>query len=193
MHFFSKLVNDIISLVVKTDVKQEILDSIKVDEFGTHYFDRNGTMFTFPRDSWEMARRAGIADFVNVLKKLHQNTFKILDYISRLHYVESVRVSSTWRPGDINTNIHTIGRAIDIGEIIFVNENVFYNRSIGDRKNETEQAKRFRFDLFESGLLNQWIGPWWIKYSSFAPWNINDGRPGVPEQHLNHIHLTIKG
>jgi hypothetical protein len=188
---FFTAIKDAALRMVNSTPRTRIFDHLAKGPVGTWGVDINGTHFIFPSDSWELARGAGVTDFRDVLGRLHDNTFRVIEYISKLHYVAAVRITSAWRPGNPDTDVHAAGRALDIGQVHFSDSSVWYNRDGAGVQVEPEQSKRFREAIIASGLVWQWIGPWWIKYRTVAPWLPNYGSDDLQRQHRNHIHLTI--
>ena len=145
--------------------------------------------YYFNAESWERARNAG-NDFEQMLKNTQEKTFLTLTAIGQ--EVDAVHISSLWRPWGGTT--HPAGFGIDIGIL----GNYWMYRD--NLKPDPPELKKIRNNIWNTGLILQWIGPYKMRGSNISSkWVDNKARyqedkmaSALDAAHVNHVHITVK-
>jgi len=146
--------------------------------------------YYFDADSWERARNAGNT-FQRMLELTNAKTFLCLTAIGQ--EVDTIHISSLWRPW--GGTVHPAGYGIDIS---ILGDYAMYREK---RQPEPVGLDKIRNAIWKTGLLQQWIGPYKMRGINIAGhWVENTARyqddknaPALHAQHVNHVHITVKG
>lgn len=182
-----------IDLPTLANVKKLFIDNAKrVGDLHDYHIDLKGTKYIVRSESWSSARAEGIS-FETMLSRIMPKTFWYLYVLATQNNLVEIDVTSLYRP---NASIHTIGIAVDIGYvktqdgaiILYNNE----SRTIPEPKAETKLRKW----AWNSGLINQYIGPWYHRgvLGLGQGWIKNQLRKnvGIEWDHRHHLHITVK-
>lgn len=195
MDILKQIINLLIGLFseekekVKLSAKKRAINSLEKVADDHYKFELSGVWFEIKPDSWNLARSDNktIHDVLNFLKK---KSFKVLDLIAKQFSssIKTIGLSSLWRPGDPDRNVHAAGRGVDLGYIILDGGTKLMTRP---NKREQPIMANLRNFTFDTGLIWQWIGPNKIRFSKGSNWINNNGSEGLHEDHQDHIHLTV--
>ena len=188
---FEKILERVFGLLDNSEHgKAENLKSLFVDKVknlgnNNHEIVFSNCTYYFDADSWSRARAAGHS-FEGMLSHCKPRTFKVLYEIGQV--VPYVQVSSLWRPW--GGSAHPAGIGIDIvklGDIVTARDRM---------RPEPVGLPEIRKAIFASRDVRQWIGPWWINtgggwYKNTA--STRNNGPGLDRQHIDHIHITVRG
>ena len=172
-----------------TNAKQNYVDNAEEQNKDEWLIDLGFCEFIHDVRSWSLARNAGY-EFMEMLKQIDKNTYKMLYTVGSWPEVKKIEISSAWRPGG---GVHSIGLGIDIQAIHFESGVVHCFRK-SNATMHPSALKKLRLKLWETGLINQWIGPWSKRgvLGEVPGWHKNNNRTNVCKQHRNHVHLTIR-
>lgn len=177
--------------------KNRFLKYLRNNGQNSFYTEIRGCIVLLPESAWSSARDAGVTRVEDMLDKVRPETFDVIAVMSNRR-LSSIRLSSLWRPGD---HPHGWGRGIDIGAYTTTGspgETVDYSWGVRVGAPVPAAEDELSRVLWDTGLLTQWISPYWIRgvtagsLQSADRWFANRGFQGLEENHLHHLHLTVR-
>lgn len=177
--------------------KKRFLKYLRNNGPNSFYTEIRGCIVLLPESAWSASRDAGITKVEDMLDKVRPETFDVIAVLADRR-LSSIRLSSLWRPGN---HPHGWGLGIDVGAYTTSGspgETVSYAGGVRVGGRVPAAEDEISRVIWSSGLITQWISPYWIRgvrsqsFNSNNRWYGNRGLDPVEKQHLDHLHLTVE-